>query len=257
MDPALIDRTSQPVIGITHASQPDRAMTISGIEHSVPARILSTNLRGTATRLVRLNPGWGSRLAGCFTANVEIFVLKGDIRVGSVELADYEYVGIPSGGVVGGFRTEMGAIALLMTSGPVRYDTSSGGASAKLVVGRPANTGWEREFEEADIYVRPLATSEISEVWLGSTRQHPENPLWHEHTHDEETFVLDGSVDYIDERNDETVSTHASPGSYYYRPAGRRHTVPVLASEEAVLMFHRSLGGHETLFTPGDVVSGD
>lgn len=246
MDPALTDRTTRPIVGISHTEQPVRPMTIPGIEHSVHAKILSASLRGAGTRIVRLPSGWGSRLAGVFTADVEVFVLKGDLLVGSVELNDYEYALIPSGGVIGGFRSETGAIALLMTSGPVRYDTSSGGAAARLGVGRPGETRWEREWHGVDLFVRPLATSDLGQVWLGSTQLSPESETWHRHAHDEETFLLEGAFSCLDRLDGETVMTEASPGSYFYRPAGTRHTAPAALGEETVLTFHRSLGPHET-----------
>lgn len=246
MDPALIDRTTQPILGINESEQPVRPMTISGIEQSIPAKILSTDLRGSGTRLVRLNPGWGSRLAGAFTADIEIFVLKGNIRIGSIDLADYDYAAIPGGRVVGGFRSEAGAVALLMTCGPVRYDTSTGGAPADLVIGRPGETSWQRETDGTQLFTRTVATSGIGQVWLGSTHQDVGNHVWHRHIHDEETFVLDGEVTYVDSVDETLVTTRGGVGSYFYRPAGSRHTTPALIGDETVLTFHRSLGRHHT-----------
>lgn len=245
IDPALTDRTIRPIVGIRHAEQADRPMTIPGIERSAHARILSTTLRGAATRIVHLESGWGSRLAGAFTAAVELFVLKGDLSVGSVELTDYDYVLIPGGGVIGGFRTESGAFALLMTSGPVRYDTSSGGASADVVLGRPSETEWEKERPGAEIFARPVATTAFGQVWLGSTLLSQDSEIWHRHPHDEETFVLEGAFSCIDRPDGESVTSTASPGSYFYRPAGTPHTAPAALGQETVLTFHRSLGPHE------------
>lgn len=246
MDPALTDRTSRPILGVSHTEQPVRPMSISGIERSIHAKILSSTFHGAGTRIVRLEAGWGSRLAGAFTADVELFVLKGDVSVGSVHLTDYEYILIPSGGVVGGFRTEAGAVVLMMTSGPVRYDTASGGAAAALVHGRPGEAEWERESEDLDLFVRPLAMKDRRQVWLGSSHLSPEHDMWHQHPHDEETFVLEGAFSCRDLTNKDTVATSASAGSYFYRPAGSKHTAPVPLQEETVLTFHRSIGAHTT-----------
>jgi mannose-6-phosphate isomerase-like protein (cupin superfamily) len=253
MDPALTDRTIRPILGISHTTQPVRPMIIPGIEQRVHARILSTNPRASATRIVRLESGWGTRLAGAFTAAVEVFVLKGDLILGPVKLTDYEYALIPSGGVVGGFRTEMGAIALIMTSGPVRYDSSSGGAAAVLAVGRPVESRWEREWPGVDLFVRPLATTAFSQVWVGSTQLSSESEIWHRHAHDEETFVLEGTFSCVDRLDGEAVMTSAEPGSYFYRPAGTQHTAPAALGQETVLTFHRSLGPHENELIEGDV----
>jgi hypothetical protein len=253
MDPALTDRTTRPIVGIRHTEQPVRPMIIPGIEQSVHARILSTNPRAAATRIVRLESGWGTRLAGAFTAAVEVFVLKGDLIVGQVKLTDYEYALIPSGGMIGGFRTETGAIALLMTSGPVRYDSSSGGAAARLAVGRPVETQWGREWHGVDLFVRPLATTAFGQVWLGSTQLSPDSEIWHRHPHDEETFLLEGAFSCVDRLDGETVMTSAKPGTYFYRPAGIQHTAPAVLGQETVLTFHRSLGPHESDLVESDV----
>lgn len=257
MDPALTDRTIRPIVGISHVEQPVRQMTIPGIEQSVHAKILSSSLRGAGTRIVRLASGWGSRLAGAFTAHVEVFILKGDLHVGSVKLTDYEYAYVPSGRVVGGFHTETGAIALFMTSSPVRYDTSGGGTAATPVVGRPGETKWARERDGVDLFVRPLATTRFGQIWLGSTQLDPQGETWHQHAHDEETFVLEGAISCVDRPNGEPVTTLASPGFYFYRPAGTRHTAPAALGQETVLTFHRSLGPHETDLIDGDLGTTD
>lgn len=252
MDPALTDRTIRPVLGVSHAGQPIRPMSVPGIERSFHAKILSSTFRGAGTRIARLEAGWGSRLAGAFTADLELFVLTGDVFVGSVQLSDYEYISIPRGGVVGGFRTDTGAVVLMMTSGPVRYDTASGGAAATLVHGRPGEGEWQREFEGLDLFERPLAMNDRRRVWLGSTQLTAEHDMWHQHPHDEETFLLEGTFSCKDQANGDTVATSASPGSYFYRPAGSRHTAPVALGEETVMTFHRSIGAHETELVDND-----
>lgn len=244
VDPALIDRTRQPILGITYDEQPVRRMTISGIEQSLPAKILSTNMRGAATRIVVAGPGWGTTLVGSFTADVEVFVLKGDLRVGSELLTDYEYAAIPARGVVGGLRTENGVIALLMTSGSIRYDTSTGGAPARLVIGRPGEEGWQRDIQGTDHYSLPVASTQLGAVWIGSTRQDPESPIWHTHPNAEETFVMEGHPSYKDLVDGEPQATVASPGFYFYRPAGSPHAAPTPTTDESVLTFNRSVAGH-------------
>lgn len=252
MDPAVIDRKTKPVLGISEGDQPVRSMTIPGIERAIHARILSSSLRGAATRIVRLTPGWGSRLVGAFTADVEIFVLKGGVQIGSLELTDYDYAFIPGGGVVGGFRSETGAVALLMTSAPVRYDTSTGGRRADVTVGRPGETRWEADPAHSGLFRRDLATSAVSEVWLGSTQLGSEPELWHRHAHDEETFVLEGSIRSLDLVDDEVVEISAVQGSYFYRPGESAHAAATALGEEANVTFHRSMGPFDTTLIDRD-----
>lgn len=242
MDPALIDRTANSILGIDMDAQPVRNMTIAGIEDAVPAKILSTDLRGAATRLLRIPPGWGSRLSGSFTASISVFVLKGSVQAGSVTLSDYELVTVPAHGVIGGFRSETGAVALFMTSAPIRFDTSTGGAQADLTVGRPSASTWQRDEGESSLFTRALASSGTEEAWLGSTRQDPASPVWHRHTSDQETLVLDGDVRYVDLVDGRPVVTQGSPGTYFYRPAETAHAGPATTGDTSVVTFNRSLG---------------
>lgn len=246
MDSALVDRTTIAILGVTDGEQPLRPMTIPGIEGKLPAKTLSTDLRGSSTRLARFAPGWGSALAGAFSAHIEVFVIGGSLQVGPHELDAYHYVAIPRGGVVTGLGSTRGGLALLMTSGPVRYDTSTGGAPARLVVGRPSETSWARLDPEAELFSRPLARGPTGDIWIGSSAQDPDHPVWHRHPHDEECLVLGGEVVYVDRTGGEEVTTHGGAGSYFYRPAGSVHTAPCPVSAETVLTFHRSFGRHQS-----------
>lgn len=247
MDPAVIDRTTRPILGIDEGDQRLRPMTVAGIEGSIHAKILSTDLRGAATRIVRMKEGWGSRLAGAFSADVEVFVLQGNLYVGSTSLTDYEYAFIPGDGVVGAFRSESGAVALLMTSGPIRYDTSTGGRRADVVVGRPSETSWQVDAEVRGLFRRPVATTRLGEVWLGSTQLDPETQVWHSHPHDDELFVLEGSIACSDLLGDQSLETTAGPGSYFYRPKSTVHTAPTARTEGSIVTFNRSFGAFESM----------
>lgn len=242
MDPALADRTKRSILGITDGDQPLRAIAIPGIEGSIPAKILSTNLRGASTRLIRAGAGWGSGIAGLFTADVEVFVLEGDLQVGSDIVTDYEYAAVSARGVIGRFRTERGVVALLMTSGPVQYDTSSGGPTAKSVVGRPADSAWARTYDDVGLFTRPLATGPNGDIWIGSSHLAPGSDFWHRHPHDEESFVLEGAISYSDWIDDTRVDTRCQGGGYFFRPAGTIHSGPRVEGEKSVLVFHRSFG---------------
>ena len=130
MDPALVDRTVTHLAGVDDASLPVRPMTIAGISGPLEARILSTDMRGASTRLVRLPAGWGSEAPGAFSAEVEVFVIRGAFEAGAHVLEAGDYIHLPQGHVVPRVRAAEDGAALLMTSAPLRYDTSAAGPPA-------------------------------------------------------------------------------------------------------------------------------
>ena len=247
VDPAVIDRTIKPILGVAESSLPVRPMTIPGIEGSVPARILSTDLRGSSTRLVRLDHGWGTGLAGSFSADVEIFVIRGGLTVGGESIGDNEYVAIWQGGVVPGIRVDDAGTALLMTSGSIKYDTASGGGTADLLVGRPLSLDWEPVAGQPGRFVRPIGVGPAGAVWLGGAHEwHQGDGPWHKHPTDEECFVVDGEMIVTDAIGSDIVTSHAMPGTYFYRPKSAAHGGPGSECADTAITFHRAFGPHET-----------
>ena len=171
MDPALVDRTVTHLAGIDDASLPTRSMTIGGISGSLEARILSTDLRGSSTRLVRLNSGWGSETPGAFTASVELFVIQGALEVDGHVLETGDYVHAPQNRVVGGLRVAEDGAALLMTSGPVRYHQSFPGRPADLTPGRASNQDWVPVPQMPGRLMKRLGRGPVGDVWLGGAHE--------------------------------------------------------------------------------------
>ena len=116
IDPALLDRTVTYLAGVDDASLPTRPMTIGGIAGSLEARILSTDLRRSSIRLVRLLSGWRSETPGAFTASVKLFIIQGALEAGRHVLETGDYLHVPQDRVVGGLRAVAEGAALLMTS---------------------------------------------------------------------------------------------------------------------------------------------
>ena len=252
-DPALIDRRRRSLRAVAEGDLPSRTMTIAGCEGRIEARILSKDLSGPATRLARIQAGWGSGVVGAFTADLELFVIRGSLVVAGERIGQYDYAALKAGQVIGGLRAQSPTLALLMTSAPVRYDTSAGGLLTKPVVGLATASPWRAVPELPGRFSRILADGPSGAVWLAGAREwRNENGPWHVHESSEESFVLEGEF-VIAERPGEHLRVpegqtgpgrahSCGPGTYTFRLPGRAHAGPGSSSSELAISFHRMLG---------------
>ena len=247
MDPALADRTVTHLAGIDDASLPTRPMTIGGITGSLEARILSTDLRGSSTRLVRLRSGWGSETPGAFTAAVELFMIQGALEVGDHLLETGDYLHVPQDRVVSGLRVVDDGAALLMTAAPVRYDPSFVGRPADLTPGRASDQDWVPVPQMPGRLMKPLGRGPVGDAWLDGAHQwdHGDGP-WHSHPHHEECFVIDGEITIREKLEGPDAVLTAGPGTYFFRPAGVLHCGPGSRCDDTALAFHRAFGDLST-----------
>jgi len=248
-DPAVVDRRYRSLPAVREAEVPSRMMTISGCEGRIEARTLSKDMSGPATRLVMLSSGWGSGVVGAFTADVELFVVRGDLMVAGERVGQYDYAAVRSGEVIPGIRALTPTLALLMTSAPVRYDSSVGGMLSKPVIGSASGSPWTPVSELPGRFIRPLADGPHGQVWLAGARSWTnEDGPWHSHPGAEEVFVLDGEFTMAERLpgHDAGKTHHWEAGTYTYRLPGQLHAGPGSGSSELALAFHR-MQGHRTI----------
>lgn len=250
-DPALVDRTVTHLAGIHDASLPIRSMTVPGIDGALEARILSTDMRGSSTRLVRLRAGWGSEARGAFSAEVELFVIQGSLEAGHHSLEAGDYIHLPMGRTVPRLRVTAGGAALMMTSAPVRYDSTFQGPPAELAPGRASTRDWIPVPEMPGRHIKPLGRGPVGDVWLGGAREWDQGDGgWHHHPHHEECFVIDGEI-ILRERSAPTGEMiTAGAGTYFFRPAGIPHSGPGSRCDDIMLAFCRAFGDLSTQWDP-------
>lgn len=239
-DPAVVDRRQTLLAGVSESSLPPRTMTIAGIEGRIRARILSTDMRGDATRLVQIPPGWGTGLVGSFTAGVEIFVVQGVMTVGRAQVGVLDYVAIPPNRAVSRVRTSSMTLALLMTSGPIRFEVNAGSGPAQIEVARGSKLAWQPEDGRPGRYVRSLGVGPRGPVWIGGAKDWVAGPEHaHSHDHAEEMFVLDGSLSVSEQDGAEVEIFDYEKGGYCFRPGGRAHGGAGSRCDGTSLAFHR------------------
>ena len=258
-----MDRRHRSLLAVREAELPSRVMTISGCEGRIEARTLSKDMSGPATRLIMLAAGWGSGVVGAFTADVELFVIRGDLMVAGERLGQYDYAAVRSGEVISGIRVLSSTLALLMTSGPVRYDSSAGGMLSKPLIGWASGSPWVPVSELPGRFIRPLADGPHGQVWLAGARAWAnEDGPWHSHAGAEEVFVLDGEFTVSErlsvsdpDRSDAPARDQIhqwAAGTYTYRLPGQLHAGPGSGSSELALAFHRMQGPRDCLWTGGE-----
>ncbi len=251
-DPAVIDRRQSSLLVVHEGEVRSRPMTISGCEGRIQSRILSKDMSGPATRLVRLSAGWGTGVAGAFTADVELFVVSGNLSVAGRTVGKYGYAAVEAGRMLAGIRALRPTLALLMTSAPVRYDSSAGGMLTQPTTASPAERSWIPVEELPGRLVMPLADGPQGQVWLAGARSWVnEDGPWHSHPTAEEVFVLEGQLDvteaassaYLSDGDPDGHETYRQlPGTYTFRRAGQPHAGPGSSSSEIAVAFHRQHG---------------
>lgn len=264
VDPALVDRRSQSLRAIEEGDLPSRTMTIAGCEGRIEARILSKDLSGPATRLALIPEGWGSGVVGAFTADLELFVIRGRMSVAGERIGQYDYAAVRAGEVISGLRARSDSLALVMTSAPIRYDTSAGGMLSKPLVGLSAAVPWSPVSELPGRFSRPLADGPSGPVWLSGAREWSnEDGSWHVHEAAEEVFILEGEFTVAERRpvpgregDDHRDEVHqCGPGTYTFRLPARPHAGPGSASSDLAIAFHRLHGPRSTEWLEADLAT--
>jgi hypothetical protein len=238
-----MDRRKTLIAGVGEGALPRRRMTIAGMEGGLDARILSKDMSGPATRVVDFPAGWGSGIPGAFTADIELLVLRGDVGVGEHLLGARDYVAIAAGGVVPSIRARSAGRALLMTAAPLRYDTASGGAPARIVVARHNDLEWEPVPGPEGRFMKRLRTGGSGEAWLGGALEWSHAGPWHRHDAAEECYVIDGSITFSELEQTGPVSYTYGQGGYVWRPPGSVHVGPGSGAPDTALTFHRAPAG--------------
>jgi len=234
-------------------------MTISACAGRIEDRSRSNDMSGPSTRLAMVSSAGGSAAAAAFTPSVGLFVIRGDLVVAGERVGRYDYAAVRSGEVIPGIRALSPTLALLMTSAPVRYDSSAGGMLSKPLIGTAGASPWTPVSELPGRFIRPLADGLHGQVWLAGARNWTnEGGPWHSHGGAEEVFVLDGEFTmaerpsghgpHSDRPADEQLHGWEA-GTYTYRLPGQLHGGPGSGSSELAIAFHRMQGSRDCHWT--------
>lgn len=240
MDPALLDRTSKHVSVPRSDELPTRPFQVGGIDQALTARILSKDPAGPATRIADLPAGWGIDQAGAFTASVGVFIVAGELRVGTATLREADSVYMEKGQVVGGLRAEEATTALIMTGAPIRYRMPAQSDPVEPAVVRYDDGRWDPVPEHPGRVTKQLRTSARHTTWItAATEWSYDSGPWHRHPGLEECFVLEGRIVFVDVVDGAAVATTYRGGGYVSRPRGTLHAGPGSRTLADTLTFHQ------------------
>lgn len=183
------------------------------------AKILSRDPQsGDMTAILRLPPGW-RRPAGHSPADVDLFVLGGELAVGGVRRGRGYYEWSPAGATQPEWAAGPEGAELIVFSPRARPDFAAGGG------GGPADGRIEIDTDAVDwahtvipgpppgMYIKLLRYLEATGegLFLASTVPHYDYPMIEYHDCVEEAYMVDGDIRLQNSGN-------MVPGSYFWRP---------------------------------------
>ena len=226
---------------------------------------------GEATERMTIKKGWKAPI-GHFSENVELFVLKGHLKQGGMELRDLSYSFIPKGIAVGPWEAEEETVLLWMPDGKLDYDASPYAALEQIA----ENAMYHKNTQLNDKMTEYIPVKEINSMpWEQTTFLPPGSarkslydnrgtgrstwilglvPMWIEgnflasHPTAEEAYMIRGDVKghfCMQDAPFERRYTEMGNDGYYWRPAHVPHG-PFWTETGALMLFrtHDKLDCH-------------
>lgn len=198
---------------------------------------------GAASDLLQFPAGWRRDGAGHYTADLELYVLSGELTIDGVHYAEHTYAFLPAGYVHGPSSSERGARVLAFTSGRLDYiegQPAAGAPDARRLVRylnlfeQPWTGSFHPQFPPGAgrkwLRRDPVTTDEawiLGTLPLRNGRQPEKHPVV------EEMYLISG----------ELVGPQGlmRPGAYFWRPPEAWHGP--YGSKTGCLMLFRTVGG--------------
>lgn len=204
---------------------------------------------GESTQRLEIRKGWKAPL-GHFTADVEVFVLSGEVRNGGFRLRNLCYSYIPAGIVTGPWEATEDTVLLFMPDRKPQFESAPYAALAQT----PENACCHRNTQTSDAMARYVPCKEINSMpWQQTTFLPPGSarkslftcektgratwilglvPMWIEgnflagHPTTEEAYLISGDVQGHWSMQDAPFERRYAPmrrDGYYWRPAHVPH----------------------------------
>ena len=200
--------------------------------------------RRSSSRL-DLPPDWEFSTGGFPDKSVEIYVLRGTLKLGELALRAGGYAYLPDGSVGVPMSTDAGARVLYFLDDA----TSAAVIRTPLITNREL-VPWvplSGDPNDAGLSIKELrrdpgsgATTFLVRVERGATVP------WQSLSVLEEGYLLEGQHQHSECVDGESVSGEYLPGGYYYRPADAVNGGPVAAAEASVWYVRRLAPGQRT-----------
>jgi Domain of unknown function (DUF4437) len=230
-----------------------RPFEAEGVPPGVQVKLLSRDGKaGAASLLARFPAGWRNAAAGYHAGDMEMFVLKGAVKIGDRRLTDRCFTYVPAGVSYGPVVVEKETSALWFFDGDSSFTASATSRAGAAIDQRVEFKSYYHEPWAAAVEVgfskRPGIFMKILKrlpndgpmTWIsGSFSGHP--PRKYEvHPSAEEAWLLEGEFNLAECLPEGLRAWHLSGGSYFYRPPNIRHIGPLSGSRSYAIWLFRT-----------------
>lgn len=207
--------------------------------------------RRSSNRLL-LPAGWTGTTGAWPGKSVELFVVSGEITLGSVSLKAGGYAYIPPGFTGSNFATRSGALVLYFVDDPVANAVIQTPLilDSSLVEWRPVSG----EVEDFGLSQKQLRLDPGSGVRTWLLRIEPGAVQgWHRSASSVEGYLVSGAYRHSECVNGEALTYDYSPGGYFARPPGAVNGGPAAAATSTAVWYLRRMGEAQTELLPACV----
>lgn len=265
--PESRDRSTELVGFVQPHTLHFRPLTFSGLPGAEFKQLSFDDKTGARTILAKLPPGW-KQPSGYHSADLEMFVVEGGIRIGDKPMGRYAYAYYPAG-YAHSFSTEEGATVLQFWGGAPDYVRSAkskaGTRTASAIDGLlyndvptngPSSLPKYRDepvMQNSPVHVKLLRLDAASgqKTWIvTSPGGYPvmsgegDLPRWASSKSWQEGYLLAGDMTIAECLPQGQVAGTYAPNGYFFRPAGIAHGGLSQYSDTFAVWLYRTGPGH-------------
>jgi uncharacterized protein DUF4437 len=230
-----------------------RPFEVTGVPPNIQVKLLSRDAKsGAASLLARFPANWRNASAGYHASNMEIFVLKGAIKIGDHQLSDRCFTYIPAGVSYGPVVVEMETSALWFFDGDPSFTSSAASRDGAALDQRVEFKSYYQEpwaaAVEAGFSKQPGLFMKVLKrlpndgpmTWISGSFSG--NPLrkYEAHPSAEEAWLLEGEFNLAECLPEGLRAWHLTGGSYFYRPPNIRHIGPLSGTKSYAVWLFRT-----------------
>ncbi len=230
-----------------------RPFEAKGFPAGVEIKLLSRdNESGAVSLLAHLPAGWKNATHGYHAADMEIFVLKGAIKIGDRRLTERCFSYIPTGVPYGPMIVEDDTTALWFFDGAASFTPSMTPRPDAIVNQRVEFKSYYQEPWEAAVEIgfssQPGIFMKILKrlpndgpmTWIAGSFAGRPPRKYEAHKSAEEGFLLEGEFNLAECLPEGLKVWHMTEGSYFYRLPYIRHIGPNSGSRSYAIWFFRT-----------------
>ncbi|MBO0719571.1 MAG: DUF4437 domain-containing protein [Blastocatellia bacterium] len=230
-----------------------RPFEVKGFPPGIQVKLLSRAAKTGATSLLaRLPIGWRNAAVGFHASDMEMFVIKGAVKIGNRRLTDRCFTYVPAGVTYGPVAAEKQTTALWFFDGDASFTASMTSKPNAEVNQRVEFKSYYQEPWEAAVEIgfskQPGIFMKILKrlpndgpmTWISGSFAGRPPRKYEAHPSAEEAWLLEGEFNLAECLPEGFRIWHMTGGSYFYRPPNIRHIGPNSGSRSYALWLFRT-----------------